>query len=146
MVSGARFTCMRCSKCCRHDPGYVFLSANDLLELCRALALEEGAFIERFCRWVDMGDHEELSLNETRSFDCVFWTQAGCSVYRARPSQCRTYPFWERIVESDDAWKAESAHCPGIGKGEARGKEFIEEMLDRRRSQPALRRARSGVQ
>ncbi|HQO67077.1 MAG TPA: YkgJ family cysteine cluster protein, partial [Spirochaetales bacterium] len=27
---GLRFECARCSACCRYEPGYVFLSADDL--------------------------------------------------------------------------------------------------------------------
>ena len=30
---GLRFECTRCSRCCRHTPGYVFLSENDVERL-----------------------------------------------------------------------------------------------------------------
>ncbi len=33
---GLRFECTRCSRCCRHNPGYVFLSPVDLARLAEA--------------------------------------------------------------------------------------------------------------
>ncbi|HUX21603.1 MAG TPA: YkgJ family cysteine cluster protein, partial [Spirochaetia bacterium] len=30
---GLRFECTRCDACCRHEPGYVFLSQTDLRRL-----------------------------------------------------------------------------------------------------------------
>ena len=58
-----------------------------------------------------------LSLIEKQKYDCVFLESGKCSVYQARPIQCRTYPFWEEILKSEKAWNEEAAYCPGIGKG-----------------------------
>ena len=56
-----------------------------------------------------------IALREKRNKDCVFWDErAGCRVYRARPLQCRTYPFGSAIVQSQEQ---EGASCPGLGKG-----------------------------
>ena len=35
---GLQFECARCSYCCRHEPGYVFLSDNDLDAMVKELA------------------------------------------------------------------------------------------------------------
>jgi hypothetical protein len=74
-----------------------------------------------------------ISLRENAAYDCVFWTEDGCSVYDDRPIQCSTYPFWASIMDSRSSWKDEAAYCPGIGKGELRSKSYIEERLLARR-------------
>ena len=41
-----------------------------------------------------------VTLRERANGECVFWDrQAGCTVYPARPAQCRTWPFWESVTE-----------------------------------------------
>jgi Fe-S-cluster containining protein len=79
--------------------------------------MEPETFIAAHCRrlWRDGG--EILALKEKSNYDCVFW-QEGCTVYQVRPLQCRTYPFWSRILASRAAWDAEAAECPGMNHGE----------------------------
>ena len=56
-------------------------------------------------------------------YDCVFLDRtaekATCSLYEARPSQCRTWPFWSENLQSKDAWHRakDETPCPGMGKG-----------------------------
>ncbi len=40
----------------------------------------------------------------------------GCAVYSARPTQCRAYPFWPRILISESKWAKEASVCEGIGR------------------------------
>jgi hypothetical protein len=54
-------------------------------------------------------------LRQRANGDCVFWGTEGCSVYPARPRQCRTYPFWRANLHSPESWRAEVRECPGIG-------------------------------
>jgi len=54
-------------------------------------------------------------------------------VYEARPTQCRTYPFWSNIVDSEESWNRESRECPGIGIGPLHGPEAVSEALAKRR-------------
>jgi len=132
-AAGLRFSCARCSSCCRHESGFVYLSENDLSRLANEFKMEYTAFIQTWCRWVPF-DHggkrgaERLSLKEKSNFDCIFWN-AGCTVYDARPLQCRTFPFWDLIVSSPKAWEAAGRSCPGINSGEVRAREKIEGFL-----------------
>jgi len=136
---GLKFECTQCHACCRHDPGYVFLSRQDLDLLAEGTGLSPEAFIERHTRWVDLGDGFVLSLKEKKNFDCIFWDN-GCTVYAHRPVQCRTYPFWEGPLASAEKWKWEGRFCPGINRGKVHDKASIDEALARRRSHPVLRR------
>jgi hypothetical protein len=52
--------------------------------------------------------------------------------------QCGTYPFWSSILESEESWEEEKAHCPGVGKGRLYSKREIEERLYARRAAKPL--------
>lgn len=137
-TDGLRFTCTRCSHCCRHESGFVFLSTNDLDHLAQALAISPQECIERYCRWVPFGAVDHLSLREQPNKDCVFWRDGGCSVYEARPTQCRTYPFWSTIVDAEESWRREASECPGIGIGGVVKPEEIEARLGLRVSETPI--------
>lgn len=126
---GLQFECTGCNYCCSCEPGYVFLSQEDLDRLCAFTALSEDRFIEVYCRKIHIDNFYMISLLEKDNFDCIFLTKKGCSVYEARPHQCRTYPFWRSIVENKETWDTEMASCPGMGKGKKYSKEEIERLL-----------------
>ena len=132
---GLRFSCARCSSCCRGAPGFVFLSKLDLARLLEGLELDFQRFFRNYCKLVDTGAGLSLSLTEKANFDCVFWNERGCSIYDFRPLQCSTYPFWASVLESSELWNAESRHCPGVGKGDLKTRRYIEGCLYRRRSE-----------
>ncbi len=123
---GLRFECQRCLYCCSAEPGYVYLSRTDIINGANATALSPRDFISVYCRLVDFGAFSMVSLREKENYDCVFLTKDGCSIYSARPLQCRTYPFWRSVIESEESWKKESASCPGIGRGSLIDKAEIE--------------------
>ncbi len=127
--SGLPFTCTQCGYCCGHEPGYVFLSAEDLKVLTDLFSISRAVFIETYCVSVDFGSFFMISLRETEEHDCIFLEGKRCRAYAARPLQCRSYPFWPTIVESAAAWQNEGTHCPGIGKGERHAKNEIEHWL-----------------
>jgi uncharacterized protein len=93
------------------------------------LGLNQEEFIETYCRYVPMGAAKMLSLKEKDNFDCIFLCEKGCKVYKARPRQCMTYPFWAHVLESEETWKEEAKSCPGIGKGTLHSKKEIDEAL-----------------
>ena len=139
-ADGLRFSCKRCSACCRLESGFVYLSENDLSRLAKALKMEYTAFIKTWCRWVPfVQDSERLSLKERANFDCIFWKQQ-CTVYRARPLQCRTFPFWENVVCSPTAWEKAGSGCPGLNTGERHSGEKIDKMLRRMEKEQMIER------
>jgi Fe-S-cluster containining protein len=108
--------------------------------------MEYLEFIEGYCRWVPNLDgggrrSRKLSLKEKANYDCIFWKN-GCSVYEARPLQCRTFPFWPSMLESSQSWAASSAamSCPGMGKGTLHPMEEIEAILARQQAEPVITR------
>jgi len=135
---GLSFECTRCSACCRFDPGYVFLSETDLQRLTAFTGLDREDFISLYCRKVDAGGFKRLSLKEKTNNDCWFWEENGCTVYEARPLQCRSFPFWFVTMGSREAWDREAAHCPGINRGRVHTREEIEAWLSWRKREPYI--------
>jgi hypothetical protein len=138
-AEGVRFSCTRCSACCRGEPGYVFLARGDIARLLARLGLDFKSFFHDYCSLVDEGNGMALSLREVKrengSNDCVLWGAEGCKVYEDRPIQCSTYPFWSSIMESRASWQREARACPGIDSGKMISKAYIEErLLERRRA------------
>lgn len=131
---GLRFTCTQCAHCCKDEPGYVFLSEEEISAIAAHLSLSRLAFLQHYCRRVQMADIYMISLLERRNNDCVFLTEAGCRIYQARPLQCRSYPFWDSIVSSREYWDQEARDCPGMNQGELHSKEEIERWLALRRA------------
>lgn len=124
---GLRFECQQCSHCCGGgESGYVFLSQCDIERLSGTLNLKKDEFLEKYCRTVTTRVGFLTSLLEKANYDCIFLREGFCAVYEARPMQCRTYPFWERIVRDKESWECEASRCPGIGKGKLHTWEEIE--------------------
>jgi len=130
--SGLRFECTRCSRCCRHTPGYVFLSSADVDALCGALGMDRPGVLKEYCRRVSIGLAHRISLREKPNFDCILWEDGGCSVYQARPLQCRSFPFWSGCVSSVEEWEHHGRQCPGIGRGALHSRREIEMWLAQR--------------
>lgn len=125
--NGLKFSCKRCSQCCGHSPGFVYLSKTDLLKLCDFHQLSVKDFVEKYCRWADYyGGTTVLALQEKKNYDCILWNQ-GCTSYEARPIQCSTYPFWSWMVNDKTAWDDVAKDCPGMNQGQLWDANYIEE-------------------
>jgi uncharacterized protein len=135
---GLRFSCLRCSRCCRHEPGYVFLSKQDIKRLSKGIECGIEEFIHGYCRIVQGSSGPRLSLKETDTFDCVFWVNGGCRVYDYRPLQCRSFPFWDSILVSQSIWEEHTSICPGMNKGAYHSAEEINRWLLMRVHEPLL--------
>jgi uncharacterized protein len=111
---GLAFTCTRCGNCCTGAPGYVWVSRDEIRQIAEFRGEGVREFSSKFVRRVQ----NRYSLVEKPGGDCVFWDKhLGCTVYPARPVQCRTWPFWPENVESPEAWAGVCQVCPGSGDG-----------------------------
>lgn len=114
-ADGLRFTCTQCGKCCTGEPGYVWVDDDELQAIADALG--ESVDEVRSLRTRLADGHR--TLREKANGDCVFFEAGvGCTVYEARPQQCRTWPFWNSNVETPAAWEQTKVACPGSGQGE----------------------------
>ena len=123
---GIRFECQGSGKCCtsRGSYGFVYVTAADRKRFAKFFGLTTATFTRKYCATTE--GHIHLKNPEA---DCSFLNGKRCSVYEARPSQCRTWPFWPENMNAK-AWAKEvTAFCPGVGKGKVWSKAEIEANL-----------------
>jgi Fe-S-cluster containining protein len=89
----------------------VHLSQADLERLADFLRLPAGAFARRYTRSIG---GRRLLLDKPDSHACIFLSQKSCSVYGARPTQCRTYPWWLSNIQDEQSWREAGEVCEGI--------------------------------
>jgi Fe-S-cluster containining protein len=112
---GLRFTCTRCGHCCIGEPGYVWVTDEELQNIARFRGETPAEVRGLYTRWSDRG----RILREKANGDCVFYDRTeGCTVYPVRPAQCRTWPFWESNLQTPEDWEETCKVCPGSGQGE----------------------------
>lgn len=114
-AEGLHFRCTRCGNCCTGEPGFVWVSDEELAALAEFRGEPLDQVRDLYTRMARRG----RTLREKGNGDCVFYDrEAGCTVYPVRPRQCRTWPFWESTVASAEAWERTCAVCPGAGRGD----------------------------
>jgi hypothetical protein len=127
---GIRFQCQGDGRCCisRGKYGYVYLSFKDRRRLASHFGMTTTEFTVRYTEKED-----GLFQLKYTGRDCPFFRDDRCSVYEARPWQCRTWPFWPENRDRS-VWEREVASfCPGIGKGKFYSAAEIEEILAKKR-------------
>jgi Fe-S-cluster containining protein len=113
--TGLQFSCTGCGSCCSGAPGYVWVTEAEIAQLAQAREMTVEAFRDQFIRRVGLRE----SLIEYSDGDCIFLDPDSrkCMVYDARPTQCRTWPFWDSNVRSQMSWEKTCEVCPGAGQG-----------------------------
>jgi len=105
--------CNECqAKCCRGESGYIYVTKTEATAICDYLNIEMKELIEKYL----FKKGYKYSIKERKvgdNHECIFYDDKinGCSIYEARPTQCRTFPFWDYFKSRVDELKAE---CPGI--------------------------------
>lgn len=130
---GVRFACQGSGNCCvsRGAWGWVYLTLEDRRRLARQLGIPTRQFTREYCEKTDGLFHLIESGPE-----CMFLAGRRCTVYEARPTQCRTWPFWPENMNAR-AWAAIAAGCPGIGRGGIVPVEEIRRILREQRASTA---------
>lgn len=120
-------------KCCsaswHKGWGFVFLTKEDTTRLSRHLHQPITTFAE-------FGQFEFTRFSPTKinawylkmnAGTCQYFQDGKCGVYEARPTQCRTFPFWPEYITKMEKLKE---ICPGIGVGEEHGPDAFFEQLN----------------
>jgi Fe-S-cluster containining protein len=125
-AEGLKFGCTQCGNCCSGGPGFVWVTIDDLVNIAGFLQMDVEAFSKTYVRRI----HGALSLIEKRAadYDCIFLKRedgkAMCGIYPVRPTQCRTWPFWNQNLNSPQAWENAAENCPGMRNGKGKSYDF----------------------
>lgn len=106
--------CATCGgHCCRGESGYIWINYEEIDKFSSYLKLTVEEFSTTYL--MKVGHRYSLVEKELGANDlaCVFFDENAqqCSIYEYRPSQCRTFPFWEMFKNNEDEVRAE---CPGV--------------------------------
>ncbi len=105
--------CATCEgRCCTGESGYIYVSKAEIFAIAEVLTMDVNEFALKYL----FKKGYKYSIKENKiddSYECVFYDRDsnGCKIYNARPSQCKTFPFWEYYKTRVDELKLE---CPGI--------------------------------
>ena len=105
--------CETCKgNCCIGESGYIWVTPVEINELAHHLGIEKEVFMQSYLQKAGY----RFSLIEKKydnGYACTFFDleKRQCSIYDVRPSQCRTFPFWDYFKTHQEEVEAE---CPGI--------------------------------
>jgi Fe-S-cluster containining protein len=90
--------CALCQgNCCIGESGYIWISKEEIVKLAQFLNQSVEEFASKHL--IKVGYKYSIKEREvaTNNYACDFFDleKKQCSVYEFRPSQCRTFPFWE---------------------------------------------------
>jgi Fe-S-cluster containining protein len=105
--------CKDCNgNCCTGQSGYTWVNKEEICKISNFLDLGIDDFTSRYL--VRIGNRFYLKEMKIQgSFHCVFFDEQNrkCSIYSVRPTQCRTFPFWEHFKDNPHEAMQE---CPGV--------------------------------
>jgi Fe-S-cluster containining protein len=105
--------CETCQgKCCTGESGYIYVNMSEIENIAKLLEMDIKVFAAEylFKKGYKYSIKEQL---HNGSHECIFYDRVtnGCKIYEARPTQCRTFPFWDYFKTRVNELKLE---CPGI--------------------------------
>jgi Fe-S-cluster containining protein len=123
-ADGLRFACTQCGNCCTGPPGAVWFSEEEGRAMAERLGLDDAEFRNRYARRI-RGRWSLIERETEQGYDCIFLDResvpgkAVCAIYEARPTQCRTWPFWPENLDTPHSWRSIklSTPCPGMDQG-----------------------------
>lgn len=113
---GLRFQCTGCGQCCTGFPGHVWVTDAEIEAIAKTLNISVEECMKKHVRRIG----NRHSLREMpKTYSCVFLDGKKCSIYHARPKQCRTFPWWPENLSSKQEWQEAAERCEGIGHADA---------------------------
>ena len=105
--------CATCGgRCCTGESGYIYVNKTEAQAICEFLNIDIKQLVSQYL----FKKGYRYSIKERKigdSYECIFYdaTSNGCTIYEARPTQCRTFPFWDYFKTHLEELREE---CPGI--------------------------------
>jgi Fe-S-cluster containining protein len=109
------FECKKCGNCCKGDSGHIWLTEKEQQDIASFL----GIPLKKFLKTYTVKSSGRISLKEKKISDNDYWCifldkDKGCLIYEHRPHQCRTYPYWENIINDSEYLDFVLQDCPGV--------------------------------
>lgn len=106
--------CSTCEgNCCIGESGYIWITVDEIEKLSRYLNLSVDKLFEEYLAKYGYRFSIKEKQISSNNFACIFFDTdiKRCTIYEVRPSQCKTFPFWDYFKENLGEVKKE---CPAI--------------------------------
>jgi len=104
-----QFKCLQCGNCC--GEGFIYLKPGEASRMAVKLGMHAGVFKKKYTAFfLFLG----RALKWQKDGFCVFMKGNKCSIYEARPSQCRTWPYWKKLLKNKLNLESAAVYCKGI--------------------------------
>ncbi len=106
--------CAMCDgNCCIGESGYIWITKQEIEKLAKHLNISIEKLSQDYIFKVGYKYSIREKLISKDNYACVFFdlSKKQCSIYDVRPTQCRTFPFWEYFKNNIEEVKEE---CPAI--------------------------------
>ena len=132
---GLHFECVQCGGCCAGPgEGYIWVTKPEMEIIADFLKMTTGELRRKFMKRIGL---RTTIIEHPSTKDCMFLQEVNgqkrCVIYPVRPSQCRSWPFWESNLASPDAWNKAGQKCGGINRGRHYSFEKIQEIKSERK-------------
>lgn len=78
-------------KCCTGSPGWVWITDEDAQNISKHLNISSEKFYMKYTRRVPSRKGYTLIEKQSKDgYDCIFLENKKCSIYKWRPTQCKT--------------------------------------------------------
>jgi uncharacterized protein len=111
---GLRFECTQCGKCCTGQPGFIWVTEEEMRDMAQELAMSLELFKRKYTRQRD--NRYLLVEKKSQGNACVFLKDNKCQIYKVRPKQCRTFPWWKENLTTKESWLLAASECEGISE------------------------------
>ena len=103
--------------CCTGESGFIWINEAEISALASLLKISKNELKERYLYRLD-GRYSIAEKPYNDGAACVFFDEINknCSIYAARPQQCKSFPFWDRYKGLDADLNELCAECNGVKK------------------------------
>ncbi len=106
--------CSECEgNCCIGESGYIWINSEEIEKLAKHLNLSQEELRDKYLKKVGYKYSIIEKKIDDNNFACIFFDleKKQCSIYEYRPTQCRTFPFWDYFKNRINEVQKE---CPAI--------------------------------
>jgi len=118
---GLNFKCTGCGKCCQNE-GEVWMDPTEFSSVASYLNISIQSLLGGYTEKIDLGWAKMANSIDSvsgKQDKCIFLgdDRKTCTIYPVRPNQCRTYPWWPRLLVNESTWLAEAVIPDGALEG-----------------------------
>tara|TARA_Y100000310_G_C20696019_1_gene825801 strand:+ start:1840 stop:2550 length:711 start_codon:yes stop_codon:yes gene_type:complete len=126
------FKCFHCGECCVNPATQINITVGDLVRLSKEKGISIKSMFGKYVGIVPFQTEEEFiyEMDLGLHIPCEFRSGLRCSVYSARPMNCRLFPLWILVEKADEADSVltELNKCKGqklVGESKVKTEKYV---------------------